>query len=709
VSEVVGAAIVEVIPETRGFATRLQTESARAATAAGRTAGRNFQASFGRNVATIAAGAGLGFGLITAVQAFRRLGVESVRAAADQERANALLARSIRAARAESTLYGESIEQVLQEQGLLTGVADDELIPAFTTLLRVTNNTETAFQRLKLAQDIQAQTGRDLRSITVGLARAQGGQIAGLSRLGILLPGITADMSRQERATRALSILTQKFGGDAEAAAERGAGTFRRFNVAIGELKESIGAALLPEVTKIADRTADWLGKTENQERVQRNVRSAVEATSGAVQGLSDAIEFGTFVLSPFIQAFKDVRAQSFELGQNLAEFTFDVKDAFGAIGDFFTGAESQAEKTARLIEQLQETRGLRRRPEEGTAAADIAAQQRAAEQQVEQAVAQQARLPFRSQRSIRFQIELLQAQRTEQTQDDLRILRDRQEFIQGLIRRFENAGDLGRKQRAELLALYQEQASVEGDITSIQDDIRRQQEEAAEDRRQRLEEQRQRLQEERAQEAERRRLAAEQARDERERARQLRETRLQIRVQRAELTETTADDRRALVALRNFYAQQSRSFRQQGALLRSAQAEANRLSTISQIRGLNQQDEGTGSTVSIFQEAVSNFRAFGSNIAGRGGILSPQDARAALAFGVLQTKQERLAELQVTTNQGQLTEQQRTNSLLEVIAQSVAPGFRGGPTGVYEQTGREAANLDASKITGLFAGAVGY
>jgi trimeric autotransporter adhesin len=152
-----------------------------------------------------------------------------------------------------------------------------------------------------------------------------------------------------------------------------------------------------------------------------------------------------------------------------------------------------------------------------------------------------------------------------------------------------------------------------------------------------------------------------------------LHEQRLQLNVQRAQLTTTTtADDKKALRNLIKLYNQEAHDAK----LSVSARLDAQSKSIQSQIqlKGLTT----TGTTAAdIFGEAANEFKSFGSNIAGRGGILSGQDARAKLAAGVLggqsaQSLAAYIARQHAQRDQQALTEAQKQTALLKVIAKGV-------------------------------------
>jgi len=141
------------------------------------------------------------------------------------------------------------VEKFIGDLQRATGVLDDNLRPAFRTLLTATGNVKKSQDGLALALDIAAGTGRDLGAVSLALAKAYGGQTTALSRLG-------AGLSKATLASGDLDLitaeLTAKFSGQALAAAEGYAGSMAKLAVASENAKEIIGKDLLDAMQLIA-------------------------------------------------------------------------------------------------------------------------------------------------------------------------------------------------------------------------------------------------------------------------------------------------------------------------------------------------------------------------------------------------------------------------------------------------------------------------
>ena len=166
--------------------------------------------------------------------------------AADEKAARSL---SLALANTGNAFAAIEVEKFIGDLQRATGVLDDQLRPAFRTLLTATGNVKKSQDGLALALDIAAGTGRDLGAVSLALAKAYGGQTTALSRLG-------AGLSKATLASGDLDLitaeLTKKFSGQALAAAEGYSGSMAKLAVASENAKEIIGKDLLDAMQLIA-------------------------------------------------------------------------------------------------------------------------------------------------------------------------------------------------------------------------------------------------------------------------------------------------------------------------------------------------------------------------------------------------------------------------------------------------------------------------
>jgi hypothetical protein len=166
--------------------------------------------------------------------------------AADEKAARSL---ALALANTGNAFAAIEVEKFIADLQRATGVLDDNLRPAFRTLLTATGDVKKSQDALALALDISAGTGRDLSQVSLALARGFTGQTTGLSRLG-------AGLSKATLATGDMDFITgelsKKFSGQALAAAEGYAGSMARLTVASENAKEIIGKDLLDAMKLIS-------------------------------------------------------------------------------------------------------------------------------------------------------------------------------------------------------------------------------------------------------------------------------------------------------------------------------------------------------------------------------------------------------------------------------------------------------------------------
>jgi hypothetical protein len=174
-------------------------------------------------------------------------GKASVKAFAEDEKAARSLALAL--ANTGNAFAAIGVEKFIGDLQRATGVLDDNLRPAFRTLLTATGDVKKSQDGLALALDIAAGTGKDLGAVSMALAKAYGGQTTALSRLGAGLDKATLKTGDMDVI---LGQLTDKFKGQALAAAEGYSGSIAKLTVASQNAKEIIGKDLLDSMRMIA-------------------------------------------------------------------------------------------------------------------------------------------------------------------------------------------------------------------------------------------------------------------------------------------------------------------------------------------------------------------------------------------------------------------------------------------------------------------------
>lgn len=193
-----------------------------------------------------AAAVGLAVGLGAAAVGLVKL----TQGAAEDEAAQARLEKQLQNSAGATDAQVASVEKWITAQGKALGVTDDELRPALEKLVTATGDVDEAQRLASLAMDVSAGSGKSLESVATALMKAQNGQIAGLSKLGIETKNAAGETLTFEQVTKNMA---DTFEGQAATKAATLEGKMARLKLILSEAGEEIGAKLIPVVTQMAD------------------------------------------------------------------------------------------------------------------------------------------------------------------------------------------------------------------------------------------------------------------------------------------------------------------------------------------------------------------------------------------------------------------------------------------------------------------------
>jgi hypothetical protein len=197
-----------------------------------------------KNVKKLAGALGLAF----SGQAILAFGKASIKAAAEDEKAQKQLALALKnVGLSRDAASSEDYIQRLQSE---FGILDDKLRPAYQTLAVATRDTQQAQQLLNLALDISASTGKDLGSVTSALSKAYLGNNTALSKLGV---GISKADLKAGKFEDIVTQLETTFAGSATQAANTFQGSIDKLGVASANVQEIIGEGLIDAIRSLSD------------------------------------------------------------------------------------------------------------------------------------------------------------------------------------------------------------------------------------------------------------------------------------------------------------------------------------------------------------------------------------------------------------------------------------------------------------------------
>jgi len=274
--------------------------------------------------------AAVGAAAFAAGAALTKFFTDSIGAAMEDEKSM----RSLQVAMENMGLAAQNapVEDFVKRLSLATGVADDQLRPALQRLITVTGDVEQSQASLSLAMDIAAGTGRDLDQVTMALARAHTGQFTALNRLGVGLDQATLKAKDMDKITAAL---TDKFSGQAAAAADTYAGRMARVQVAVGEAQEEIGVALLEAIESVTNARGGPDGFITTIDHAGVRIADFIRGITVVVTGLQDIATGAQNAFGPL-----SLVADGFEFIDRTSPVG-TLKMVFGALADM--GAESRA------------------------------------------------------------------------------------------------------------------------------------------------------------------------------------------------------------------------------------------------------------------------------------------------------------------------------------------------------------------------------
>jgi hypothetical protein len=248
-----------------------------------------------------------------------KLAIDGVKAAIEDEAAQAKLATTLKNVTGATDDQIKATEDHILKQSLLFGVTDDELRPSLDRLTRATGDVEKAQKLQSVALNIAAGTGKSLQAVTESLSKAQEGNLAGLSRLGVGLTKAELSTMTFEQIT---AKLAKTFEGQATVQADTFQGKMARLSVAFNEAKETVGAFILDAITPIVEVI---VGK------VVPAVQSFIDGMGGK-EGLGETFkqvsDFAKKFFTPIIEGLKS----AFD---KIKKAVMDNKDEFKALFDF--------------------------------------------------------------------------------------------------------------------------------------------------------------------------------------------------------------------------------------------------------------------------------------------------------------------------------------------------------------------------------------
>lgn len=248
-----------------------------------------------------------------------KLAIDGVKAAIEDEAAQAKLATTLKNVTGATDDQIKATEDYILKQSLLFGVTDDELRPSLDRLTRATGDVTKAQQLQSIAINIAAGTGKSLQAVTESLSKAQEGNLAGLSRLGV-------GLSKAELSTLTFEQITAKlattFEGQATIQADTFQGKMARLTIAFDEAKETVGSFILDAITPLVENIVTYIVPA-----VQA-FASGIGGEGGLKAVFMDIISVAKTILIPIFQGVQSVF-------NKVKDAVMENRSAFSALWSF--------------------------------------------------------------------------------------------------------------------------------------------------------------------------------------------------------------------------------------------------------------------------------------------------------------------------------------------------------------------------------------
>ena len=265
-----------------------------------------------------------------------KLAIDGVKSAIEDEKAQAKLALTLQNVAGATDAAVAQTEEYVKQTSLAFGVTDDDLRPSLERLARATGDVTKAQNLQRIALDVAAGSGKSLEAVSNALGKAYEGNTGALGKLGIGLSSAELKTMSFDQITQALA---STFANQASVQAETFEGKMARLRVSFDEAKETLGAALLPELTKLVDF-------------ITANILPAFEAFIAGLTG-EEGINSGlTETQKLAFQLGQTASKLGRSLGQVFAVLSTDGKSAFEGFLKVLSAVAKVAEVVVTIIRE---------------------------------------------------------------------------------------------------------------------------------------------------------------------------------------------------------------------------------------------------------------------------------------------------------------------------------------------------------------------
>jgi phage-related protein len=322
--------VIAILADTKKFASDIDGAAGKADGFGGVLAGLGKAAAAGLAVAGAAA---VGFIAM------------SVKAAAEAEKVTAQTQAVLNSTAGAANRSAAQISKLAGQLSALSGVDDEVIQSGQNVLLTFTRIQGTNFDRAtQAALDLSVAMGTDLNAASLLVGKALNDPIKGMSalgRAGVQLTDEQRALVEQLVATGdvagaqaiLLEELNTQFGGSAEAFGRTFEGALGRVKTIFGNLQETVGGALLPVLTVVLGRVADFLTLLQESTAFTTFISNLTNFANGLLNGTTGLSDLGGVItagikrgadwlanggVTTIVQALVSGRAAMFDAGMQV-------------------------------------------------------------------------------------------------------------------------------------------------------------------------------------------------------------------------------------------------------------------------------------------------------------------------------------------------------------------------------------------------------
>lgn len=266
----VGTAYIQIIPSADGISGNITRALGPEATAAGKLAGTNTAKSMSSTLKSVGANMMKAGAVATALSAPLIAGINSTLSAYEEQMAAETKLTEIYKTRMGATEDAAKATMDLASSLQAVGVVGDEVqlsgaqqLATFAKYPETVDTLLPAMNNLLVQQNGLNATSGDAVNIANLMGKAMMGQTGALRRVGITFDEAQEKVlkygTEEERAAMLTEVITQNVGNMNEVMADTPLGKIQQMKNSMGDLKEEVGAALAPAVSKLAQLMSKYL------------------------------------------------------------------------------------------------------------------------------------------------------------------------------------------------------------------------------------------------------------------------------------------------------------------------------------------------------------------------------------------------------------------------------------------------------------------